>query len=182
MPDDLVRLSKRIAKVLRHQPERAGLRLDPAGWVPVAVLIAALNISRDRLDEVVAGNDKRRYAIEPGPDGQDRIRASQGHTVPVELGLAPVPPPATLYHGTTAGAVESIMREGLVRGARHDVHLSADTATAHRVGARRGAAQVVILIVDAAAMVERGHEFRCSANGVWLTPAVPARFLRRLPT
>jgi putative RNA 2'-phosphotransferase len=99
--------------------------------------------------------------------------------VPVDLGLAPVEPPAVLYHGTSAGAVDAILAEGLTRRARHHVHLSADVATARTVGSRRRGA-VVVFEVDAAAMAAAGHVFHRSANGVWLTEAVPAGYVRVL--
>ena len=58
------------------------------------------------------------------------------------------------------------------------MHLSADRPTALKVGARRG--EPVVLAVDAARMAADGHEFRRSANGVWLTAAAPAEYLRLL--
>ncbi|MFE9914661.1 RNA 2'-phosphotransferase [Micromonospora sp. NPDC005553] len=174
--EHLVKLSKRLSKALRHDPGRAGLVLDPAGWTPVDALLAALRIERAELDAVVASNDKQRFAVERGTDGVLRIRANQGHSVPVDLGLPSVTPPDRLYHGTSADALESIRATGLHRGGRHHVHLSTDTETAYRVGARR-AGRVVILTVDAAAMAADGHVFHRSANGVWLTDAVPASYL-----
>jgi putative RNA 2'-phosphotransferase len=173
----LVRLSKRLSKALRHDPPGAGLTLDAAGWVPVATLLSAMRVDRTALDAVVDGNDKRRFAIERGPDGTERIRASQGHSVPVDLGLAPVSPPDLLFHGTGAAAEPAIRADGLRRGRRHHVHLSADAETARRVGARRGG-RVVVLTVDATAMSRDGYAFYRSANGVWLTDQVPPRYLR----
>jgi putative RNA 2'-phosphotransferase len=171
-----VKVSKYLSKHLRHQPERIGLTLDEGGWVEIGTLLAAaaahgFRITRDELDHVVAANDKRRFAIEGS-----RIRASQGHTVDVDLGLPPATPPAYLYHGTVAAALDSIRAEGLRPMSRHDVHLSPDRETATRVGARRG--RPVVLSVDAGAMHRDGHTFRVSANGVWLTKAVPPRYLR----
>ncbi|WP_405479893.1 RNA 2'-phosphotransferase [Streptomyces sp. NBC_00009] len=171
-----VKVSKYLSKHLRHQPERIGLTLDEGGWVEIGTLLAAaaahgFRITRDELDHVVAANDKRRFAIEGS-----RIRASQGHTVDVDLGLPPATPPAYLYHGTVAAALDSIRAEGLRPMSRHDVHLSPDRETATRVGARRG--RPVVLSVDAGAMHRDGHTFRVSANGVWLTEAVPPRYLR----
>ena len=172
----MVKLSKRMSKALRHDPARIGLTLDAAGWVPVADLLAALGVDRADLDAVVAGNDKQRFALARGADGVERIRASQGHSVPVELGLTAQAPPPRLYHGTSATALDSIRATGLNRGGRHHVHLSVDEQTARRVGARRGGA-VVILTVDAAAMAGAGHEFYRSDNGVWLTAEVPPQYL-----
>jgi putative RNA 2'-phosphotransferase len=172
----LVKLSKRMSKVLRHQPERAGLTLDAAGWVPVDEFLTAMRIDRDDLNDIVAGNDKQRFAVEVGADGVERIRASQGHSVAVNLALDPATPPAVLFHGTSAAALDSIRATGINRGGRHHVHLSADTPTAQRVGSRRPG-QVAIITVDAAAMARDGHVFFISANGVWLTDAVPAKYL-----
>ncbi|GGY02621.1 RNA 2'-phosphotransferase [Streptomyces anandii] len=172
----LVKVSKYLSKHLRHQPERIGLTLDPAGWTEIDALIAAASahgfrFTSEELDEVVAGNDKRRFAIEG-----TRIRASQGHSVEVELGLPPATPPPYLYHGTVARSLEAIRTEGLRPMNRHDVHLSPDRETAARVGSRRG--RPVVLAVDAGAMHREGHVFHVSANGVWLTTAVPARYVR----
>lgn len=172
----LVRISKYLAKHLRHEPERIGIALDAHGWVRVDVLLEAaaahgFPISRAELEQVVAGNDKRRYEIKG-----DRIRAGQGHTVPVDLGLQVVEPPAFLYHGTAARNLAVIRVEGLRPMARHHVHLSPDRETAFRVGARKG--KPVVLVVDSGAMYAAGHEFRVSANGVWLADHVPASFIR----
>ncbi|TWJ21611.1 putative RNA 2'-phosphotransferase [Micromonospora endolithica] len=172
----MVRLSKRMSLALRHEPGRFGLTPDRAGWVPLAEFLVALRIDRADLDVVVAGNDKQRFAVALGPDGAEVIRASQGHSIPVDLGLAPASPPERLYHGTSAANLDSIRATGLHRGGRHHVHLSVDVDTARRVGARRSGATVV-LTVDAAAMSRDGHVFHRSANGVWLTDAVPSAYL-----
>ncbi|MFI8069268.1 RNA 2'-phosphotransferase [Streptomyces sp. NPDC086033] len=171
-----VKVSKYLSKHLRHQPERIGLTLDEASWVEIDVLIAAatehgFRFTRDELDHVVAANDKQRFAI----DGT-RIRASQGHSIDVDLGLPPATPPPYLYHGTVARYLDAIRAEGLRPMNRHDVHLSPDRETATRVGARRG--RPVVLSVDAEAMHRDGHVFHVSANGVWLTQSVPLRYLR----
>ncbi|MFF7812537.1 RNA 2'-phosphotransferase [Streptomyces sp. NPDC007945] len=171
-----VKVSKYLSKHLRHQPERIGLVLDAQGWTEIdALLVAAaahgFPIDRAELDHVVASNDKRRFAVEG-----TRIRANQGHTVGVDLDLPAAEPPAYLYHGTVAAHLTAIRAEGLRPMARHDVHLSPDRETATRVGARRG--RPVVLSVDAGAMHRAGHEFRVSANGVWLTAAVPTEYIR----
>ncbi|MEU6746036.1 RNA 2'-phosphotransferase [Actinomadura nitritigenes] len=171
-----VKISKYLAKHLRHRPERIGLTLDAGGWASVPDLLDAaarhgFPFTRAELEHVVAVNDKRRYAL----DG-DRIRAVQGHSIDVDLGLPAVPPPELLYHGTTEAAAPAIRREGLRRMDRHAVHLSPDTETARRVGARRG--RPVVLVVEAGRMAADGHEFRVSANGVWLADAVPPEYLR----
>ncbi|WP_435875016.1 RNA 2'-phosphotransferase [Nonomuraea bangladeshensis] len=171
----LVRVSKFLARHLRHDPGRIGLNLGPAGWVPVEELLSAaaahgFPITPAELARVVETDDKRRYVIEDG-----RIRASQGHSVPVDLGLPPAEPPGVLYHGTVGRFLSAIRREGLRPMGRHHVHLSPDRDTAVRVGARRGAP--VVLVVRAGAMHADGHVFHLSANGVWLTGHVPPAYL-----
>ncbi|MEV0049568.1 RNA 2'-phosphotransferase [Saccharopolyspora shandongensis] len=171
-----VRVSKYLAKHLRHQPERIGIELDEHGWVAVDELLAAAGshgfpISRAELVRVVEDNDKQRYVIDA-----DRIRASQGHSAAVDLDLPVAHPPAWLFHGTVARNLACIRAEGLRPMNRHHVHLSVDRETAKRVGARRG--RPVVLTVDAAGMHEAGHEFRVSANGVWLVDHVRPEFIR----
>lgn len=170
-------LSKLMSFALRHEPEALGLALDAHGWVAVEALVAGLarraaGVTRADVERVVATSDKQRFAF--SEDGT-RIRASQGHSVEVDLQYAPAVPPAVLYHGTARAAVASIAAQGLVRGARHHVHLSARADTARTVGARHGAP--VVLVVDAARMHADGHVFFRAANGVWLTEHVAPAYL-----
>ncbi|HEX8131530.1 MAG TPA: RNA 2'-phosphotransferase [Pyrinomonadaceae bacterium] len=177
MQSRFVRVSKFLSRVLRHQPARIGLELDDAGWVAVSDLLAACRahnfpITPEELAAVVRENDKRRFAL--SEDGT-RIRASQGHSVRVELGYAPLAPPPVLYHGTTSHLLASIRERGLLKGRRHHVHLSTDAATAAKVGARRGRPHVIE--VESGRMHADGYEFYRSDNGVWLTEHVPAKYL-----
>ncbi|MEM1093278.1 MAG: RNA 2'-phosphotransferase [Bacteroidota bacterium] len=167
------RTSKFLSLVLRHKPEAAGVTLDAHGWVAVDALLqgaqaAGVTLDRAMLDEVVRTSDKQRFAF--SADGQ-RIRASQGHSVRVDLQLAPVQPPATLFHGTATRFLASIRTYGLRPGTRQHVHLSADATTATRVGQRHGTP--VVLTVHASPLHAAGHRFFRSANGVWLTDTVP---------
>ena len=172
-----VSLSKLLSLVLRHRPERVGIRLDAHGWVDVDSLLDALRndgtaISKEDLDEVVATSSKQRFAF--SPDGT-RIRANQGHSVDVDLAYEPRSPPGRLFHGTPTHRVAAIRASGLLKMQRHHVHLSSDAQTAAAVGARRGRA--VVLTVDAQRMATDGHVFYCSTNGVWLVDAVPPRYI-----
>ncbi|MCO1575820.1 RNA 2'-phosphotransferase [Crossiella sp. SN42] len=176
----MVRVSKRLSRHLRHAPGEIGLELGDGGWVSVDELLKALGqhgfrVSRAELDEVVERNDKRRFAFD---ETGTLIRASQGHSVAVELGLAEAAPPEVLFHGTVGAALDAIWREGLRPMRRHHVHLSATEETAVRVGARRG--KPVVLRVDAAGMSVAGYRFYVSANGVWLTDRVPPEYLRQV--
>ena len=174
---DFVSASKFLSLILRHEPGRVGLTLDAAGWVEVSTLLDALRLHRrpltpQRLREIVERNDKKRFAF--SDDGR-RIRASQGHSVEVELGYTPQTPPDELFHGTARRRLGSILTSGLLPMRRAHVHLSADIQTALAVGRRHGAP--VVLSVHAGAMRAAGHAFFLSANGVWLTAQVPPEFL-----
>jgi putative RNA 2'-phosphotransferase len=170
-------LSRTLSLVLRHSPEKIGITLDEAGWTPIDKLLSALKknghtVDRNSLKAVVDTNDKKRFTI--SDDGR-LIRAAQGHSVKVTLGLSPSQPPAVLYHGTASGSLDSIFATGLNPGSRQQVHLSSNEETAIKVGGRHGKA--VVLNVDCAAMVKEGHLFYQADNGVWLTDSVPARYL-----
>jgi putative RNA 2'-phosphotransferase len=174
------KISKFLSLVLRHKPEEIGLRLDENGWAQVTDLIKksaakGRGFTFEELAEVVATNDKKRFAFDAG---ETKIRASQGHSIKIEIGFEEKTPPAVLYHGTAERNVASILRNGLRKMARHHVHLSADPETARKVGTRYG--KPVILEIDAGKMLAEGFKFYVSANGVWLADAVPPEFLKAL--
>lgn len=174
-------ISKFLSLVLRHKPGTIGLTLDPNGWVSVDALLDALAshgkaLARVELESIVASSDKRRFAL--SYDGS-MIRANQGHSVQVDLALPPTLPPDVLFHGTVERYLPAIRAQGLIKGKRHHVHLSATREQAIIVGKRRGEPRV--LEVDARGMVAFGLVFYRSENGVWLTDHVPARFLSTDP-
>ncbi|WBS02335.1 RNA 2'-phosphotransferase [Pseudoduganella sp. SL102] len=172
------RTSRFLSLILRHAPDTIGLALDRNGWADVAELLDKATrhgtpLTLDTLREVVASNDKQRFAF--SEDGT-RIRASQGHSLrSVDLELAPAVPPAVLYHGTASRFVASIRQSGLRPGSRQHVHLSTERETALRVGARYGVP--VVLEVRAGELHAHGQVFHRSDNGVWLTGPVPVRFI-----
>lgn len=174
---DLVKTSKFLSLVLRHRPEAIGLQLDAQGWADVQDLItlAAAKgtvLTEALIREVVETSDKKRFALSASGDF---IRANQGHSIEVDLGLSPLTPPATLFHGTASHFLASILASGLNKRARHHVHLSADIETASKVGRRHG--NLVLLSVGSGDMAHEGYTFYRSENGVWLTDHVPSKFL-----
>ena len=173
------RISKFMSLVLRHKPQTIGIELDEAGWVDIDTLVTAMNqhpggrgVTRDKLLQVVADNDKQRFCL--SDDGQ-RIRARQGHSVEVALGLQPATPPEHLLHGTPQQNVAPIRESGLRKMNRNHVHLHAERETAQAVGARRG--KPVLLSVRSGEMHRDGHEFFVTGNNVWLTDHVPSEYI-----
>lgn len=178
---DKTKASKFMSLVLRHDPSAAGITLDGQGWAVIDELLAGMarngfSITRGALDEIVAADSKQRYAI--SDDGR-RIRANQGHSIEVDVGLAAVRPPDVLFHGTGSRSAQAIRREGLKAMSRQHVHLAPDEPTALAVGRLHG--KPVMFRVDAARLVDAGGTFYCSANGVWLVTAVPPEYLTELP-
>lgn len=172
-------ISKYICFILRHHPEDIDISLDNHGWANVDELIAGIARSKDKefnretLEMVVREDNKQRYSF--NSDGT-KIRANQGHSIPVDVELEKKEPPEILYHGTAEKYVESINRSGLVSKHRLYVHLSNNIETATDVGSRHG--KPVIYEVASREMYNDGYDFFISVNGVWLTKEVPIKYLR----
>ena len=172
--------SKFISLILRHKPETIGISLDEHGWADVQELIDGINASgghsldRELLEEIVRTDEKQRYSFN---EDHSLIRANQGHSIPVDVELEEKVPPAILYHGTGEKYVSAIDREGLIPKSRLYVHLSSEMETAKKVGSRHG--RPVIYTVDCSTMTADGYQFFLSANNVWLTKEVPAKYLSK---
>lgn len=167
-------ISKFLSYVLRHKPDAIGLELDPEGWANIDELIrkADIELSKELIQETVASSDKKRFAI----SGDDlSIRANQGHSVKVDLGLKPIEPPELLYHGTATRFLASIKNEGLLPKNRQYVHLSSDKETAIKVGGRHG--KPIVLDIPALKMHHQGHQFFQARNGVWLTQSISPKLI-----
>lgn len=178
MSNQTVKVSKFMSLVLRHDPGRIGIELDENGWVSVEELLAGMaahgrKVSLEQLQSVVRENDKQRFRFS---EDKSRIRANQGHSVDVDLGCEKAVPPTELFHGTVGRFLKAIREQGLLKGSRHHVHLSAERETARKVGSRRG--RPVVLSIDTKAMHESEIPFFVSDNGVWLTDHVDPEFIR----
>ncbi|MDY7075925.1 MAG: RNA 2'-phosphotransferase [Chloroflexota bacterium] len=177
----LVKLSKFLALILRHQPERFALELDDEGWASLSEVMEILRglpnfrwATRADVMAVVedgSGDDKRRFQVE-----ENRIRARYGHSITQPIVYEPCPPPAILYHGTAPGALDAIRREGLKPMERQYVHLSPDPETAVRVGVRH-AEHPVVLTVRAAEAHAAGIEFYQADAAVYLAKRIPVEYL-----
>jgi putative RNA 2'-phosphotransferase len=168
-----------LSLILRHKPEEAGIELDKNGWAKVDELIKGVRrkypLDMETLEEIVATDNKQRYSFN---EDHTKIRANQGHSVPADVELEERTPPEILFHGTGEKYVSSINAQGLLPKGRLYVHLSSDIDTAKKVGSRHG--KPAIYRVDCAWMAADGFVFYLSANGVWLTKAVPPKYLECL--
>jgi putative RNA 2'-phosphotransferase len=169
----LNRQGKYLTLILRHAPEQAGITLDSGGWTSVNPLLLATKLSLQELEEIVAADEKGRFEFS---DDRAKIRASQGHSVDVDLGYKSKEPPQFLYHGTSADNMPSINKNGLLKMERHDVHMFDNYELALSIATKRRRNPIVIKI-KSQDMVVAGYEFRLSTNNVWLTENVPPQFL-----
>lgn len=175
----LTHISKFLSLVLRHQPDTIDIQLDKNGWTDINELIEkannyGVNFDRETLNHIVATNSKKRFAFN---DTLDKIRASQGHSIDIELGFTKQKPPEILFHGTAEEFVQSISETGLEKRKRQHVHLSSDLETALKVGQRHG--KPFIFKVLAEQMYNDNFQFYISDNSVWLTDNVPTKYLKR---
>lgn len=174
----LTETSRYIALILRHKPETIGITLDEHGWADVGELIKGVSrthqLTMEILEKIVITDDKQRFSFN---EDKSLIRANQGHSVSVDVELKESIPPKILYHGTGEKYVPSIDRTGLISKSRLYVHLSDNSNTAIKVGSRHG--KPVVYTVDTQGMIEDGYIFYLSANGVWLTKAVPVEYLEK---
>ncbi|WP_284462644.1 RNA 2'-phosphotransferase [Chryseobacterium sp.] len=176
---EIKKISKFLSLILRHQPESIGLNLDENGWADVEELRTKsakkrMHFTLEELDEVVETNNKKRFAFN---DDKTKIRASQGHSIDIDLALEALQPPEFLYHGTAETNISSILEKGIEKINRQHVHLSADKETATKVGMRHG--KPIILTIRTGKMHEDGLFFYQSANGVWLTEFVDSKYISK---
>ena len=176
---DLIKLSKFISLILRHKPEIINLKLDSKGYVYTDLLINNINENSDYeidfeiLKQIVDTDDKQRYSFN---EDYSKIRANQGHSINVDVGLEVKQPPDILYHGTSSNYIYSIIKNGINSKNRMYVHLSGDIKTAIAVGKRHG--NPVVLEINAKRMYKDGIKFYLSKNNVWLTKYVPSKYIK----
>lgn len=170
--NDLIRKGKHLAFLLRHDTE---YQFDEHGWREVSDLIKNQGYTMEELEEIVETNNKKRYEFS---DDKKKIRARQGHSIPVDVELKEATPPKVLYHGTATRFLSSIMSQGILKGTRLYVHLSDNVETAEKVGSRHG--KPVVLFLDTDCMVKDGIKFYISNNDVWLTEYVDSKYIKQI--
>lgn len=172
MKKELIKSSRLLSLILRHKPEKFNIELDKFGWAKVSDIKKVLKVNQEQLEEIVETNDKKRFHFD---EHKTKIRASQGHSIDVDVQLEEVVPPDTLYHGTVQKFLGQILTEGLTKQSRQHVHLSDNLETAIKVGERRGIP--VILEINSKQMHQDGIVFLKSKNDVYLTHNVLPKYL-----
>ena len=174
------KLSVFISLILRHKPQVINIVLDEQGYANVDELIKGVNdsgrnLTQEILENIVKTDDKGRYSFNAN---KTKIRANQGHSVNVDVGLKEVIPPKVLYHGTAERNLDSILMNGIKKMNRLYVHLTDNLETAKKVGKRHG--KPIVLAINTKKMIKDGYRFYLSDNGVWLTDFIPKGYIEDL--
>jgi putative RNA 2'-phosphotransferase len=169
------RISRFLSYLLRHRPKEYPLSFDREGFVSWRDVV---EMAQDRFQAVteadmrsiIMGSDKKRFELKG-----DKVRATYGHSFPVDLGLEGVEPPAELYLGVVRDLAQSILRDGLKPRDRRYVHLSPSLEEALAVGKRRDSSPALI-VVDARSAHAEGVRF-FSSGPLFLVENVPPKYL-----
>ena len=184
MRKEFVAISKYLAYILRHHPEKIGIHLDAKGFADLEPILMSLNqkyshlgvgkITKKTLEELIRVSDKLRYEIQG-----EKIRALYGHSLKVQIEMEePEKLPAQLFHGTTPKAYAKIKTEGLIKRGRQYVHLSKDKQTAELVGKRR-TTHPIILVINVQNAKEAGIPFYKSGD-MFLAEEIPPEFITKM--
>lgn len=169
------RISRFLTYLLRHQPKEYPLVFDGRGfvdWQDVVELVQEryYDVTEEQIEAVVSGSQKKRFELVDG-----RVRATYGHSFPVELGDAATDAPAQLFYGAARDLAQSMLRDGLKPRDRQYVHLSVSATEAESV-ARRHDPAPALLVIDAVGAQREGVRFY-SSGPLYLAEFVPAKFL-----
>ncbi|MFX1409745.1 MAG: RNA 2'-phosphotransferase [Promethearchaeota archaeon] len=181
MNDFYIKVSKFLAYILRHDPEKFQLQLDLEGFADLNVVLKILNtryqgkeITKELIEKIIHASDKRRFEIV-----ENKIRAYYGHSLKQKIKMKEAEAlPPFLFHGTTKNAYEKIIKEGLKSDKRQYVHLSGSVEDAILVGKRR-TNNPIILKIDTKAARKDGLTFFKSGD-LFLADFIPPRFIGRL--
>lgn len=170
--NELIKKGKHLSYLLRHDKN---YKFDEHGYREIKDLIQNHGYTKDEIELIVNTNDKQRYEFN---SNKTKIRARQGHSIPINVDLTEMIPPSELYHGTATRFLSSIFDNGIKKMNRNYVQLSSNKETAIDVGKRHG--EPVILIIDTKKMHDDGITFYLSNNNVWLTEFVNKKYIKNV--
>jgi len=181
---ELEQIGRTMAGALRHFPEKFELTMDSQGFVPMRDFVNALKKQRDRwhwvrphhVIAIIETDPKGRYQV-----SNDLIRATYGHSIPLELNLPTDHIPETLYYPTSKEETDIVLETGLKPSDRKMVHLSKTYQDALNAGKVR-VEDPVILEVDAKRAVDEGVVIQRAGKTVFLVQDISSQYLKRAPT
>jgi len=185
--DKRVALSKLLSYILRHDPHSIGLRVDREGWADLEELVEGIKtkwmnkhlyewLTAEHVLAVATLDPKGRFEVRDG-----RIRARYGHSrsLGVAISYSVDEESTTLYHGTSASSLTSILREGLKPMKRVYVHLTLNPREACETGRRHGSSPV-LLVVSADCLRRRGIRVYIASKTIRLAEYVPVECIEEV--
>lgn len=171
---EVERIGRTLAAILRHG--KYGPDMDSQGNVPVQQVVTLvrnrhpyMNWLRPRhIEALVETDPKGRYAIANG-----RIRATYGHTIPLDIRLDDQDIPPELFYPIDPADSGRILAEGISPTDRNMVHLSLTYRDALRAGSVR-MEDPEILVIDTGVCIEMGSDIGKAAKTVFLCRSVPS--------
>lgn len=164
--------SRFIIVLLRHKPEILNLSMDNKGWVLISELISKVGIDFNTLLDIVRLDDRQRFQID-NLFIPTKIRATQGHTVKVEIEpeLVLIKEPLTLYYGTSKKVAKGLQKgkEGLTPVGKQYLHLTSQISLAYRKG--KEFREYCIISMQYKGMED--YPLYRLPNGIYLTEKVP---------
>ncbi|MGP8073164.1 MAG: RNA 2'-phosphotransferase [Thermoplasmata archaeon] len=178
---ELDHLGRVLTGILRHFPDRYGLTMEPHGWVSLPAIVRAISQKHPayhwlRVAHLVAiaeTDAKGRYEVR-----DDRVRATYGHTIEVDLDLPTENIPELLFFPVTPEEASIVLEVGLKPSDRKRVHLSKTAEDARAAGSVR-TPDPVILEVDTQKARSGGLVIMRAGKTVYLVDQVPAEYLAR---
>jgi len=169
------RLSRFLTFLLRHKPKDYPLAIDGEGFAPWQAVVNLVqqrfyDVTEGQMRALIGGAEKKRFEIRGA-----KVRATYGHSFPVDLGGTVTEPPAELYFAAARDLAEAMLQRGLEPRDRQYVHLSVTAEDAESV-ARRHDPALVILVIDAQGAHAEGVCFY-ESGPLFLVENVPAKFL-----
>lgn len=171
---EVEKIGRTLAAILRHG--KFGLDMDAQGNVSLKDVMAKIRERNPRMnwlrarhiEALVETDPKGRYVISNG-----KIRATYGHTIPLDIRLDCEDIPDELFYPATPEEAEIILESGIFPSDRAMVHLSRGYRDAVRAGSVR-TEDPVILMIDTGVCMELGSDIGRAAKTVYLCRSVPA--------
>ncbi len=179
---ELNSLSRILAGILRHFPEKFGLMMDGRGWVDISELIKAIGTERSgfswlkpyHIEALVETDPRERYQIDGG-----MIRAKYGHSIDVNLDDLPLANLKEYFYPVTEEEREIILEGGIHPVDRRKVHLSTSLEKAVEAGRVR-TDNPVILRIDGEKAMRDGVKIYRASRDVCITDNIDAKYLSKV--
>lgn len=177
--EELDRIGRIMAGILRHFPDRFDLTMDSYGWVDIRDMVRAIRNQKRRMHwlrphhikAIVDTDDKGRYQIDGG-----MVRATYAHSIDVVLDDLPVCQEETLYFPVDPEELDDVLEGGLHPTDRKKLHLSGTWDNAYSAGRVR-LDRPVVLKIDAAAAMAGGAQIYQAGKSVFVAEDIDPEFL-----